>query len=73
MASKIYITAQQAENISQIAKFASQQAKSVGCMVEVDLESLQLFPTSPQFHAQVELFENEQFSLPSINCSKSSD
>ena len=70
MASKIYITAEQAENISHVAKFASQQAKSVGCMVEVDLESLQIFPTAPQFQAQIELLESEQSLKPFENQSK---
>ena len=65
--SKFYITAEQAEYFSNTAKFASQQARSVGCMVEVDLENLQIFPTAPQFQAQIEVFENTEFSSSPIS------
>lgn len=55
----LFITAEQAGNFAYRAKIAAQQAKSVGCMVELNLDQLIIVPTAEQFHAEIELLESE--------------
>ena len=54
-----FITAEQAADFAFRANIAAQQAKSVGCMVELNLDHLVIVPTAEQFHAEIELLEHE--------------
>lgn len=55
----LFITAEQAADFAFRANIAAQQAKSVGCMVELNLDHLVIVPTAEQFHAEIELLEHE--------------
>ena len=54
-----FITAEQAAEFGFRANIAAQQAKSVGCMVELNLDQLIIVPTAEQFQAEIELLEHE--------------
>lgn len=53
------VTAEVAADFAYRANIAAQQAKSVGCMVEVNFEELTIMPLAEQFHTEIELLESE--------------
>ena len=57
------ISADEAAEFANRANFAAQQARSVSCMVEVDLEELWIRPVSPKFRVEIELIEPENILL----------
>lgn len=59
-----FITAEQAADLAFRASIAAQQARSVGCMVELNVATLAIAPTAPQLTAEIELLECER--APSI-------
>ena len=60
---KRLLTAEQAAHHSYVTNVAAHQAKSAGCMVELDSDTLLVYPTAPQFYAVIELPEHEYMPL----------
>ena len=60
---KIIVTPERAAKFIQVGHIAVHQAKSVGGMIEIDSEKLQICPVAPQFHEVIELYEHEYMPL----------
>ena len=60
---KLILDADRAAKFVQVGHIAVHQAKSVGCMVEIDTEKLQIYPVAPQFPEVIELYEQAYMPL----------
>ena len=57
------ITAVQAAKFAHRANIAAQQARAAGCLVEIDLSDLRIFPTAPQYQVEIGLLAHEDLEL----------
>ena len=49
------LTAEQAKNFAHLVGISAQMAQAANCMVQVNLDKLQAYPMSDEFHAVIEI------------------
>ena len=57
------VPADEAAHYLHTGNIAVHQARSVGCMVAIDPDKLQIYPTASQFHGVIEILEHEYMPL----------